>query len=86
MESASGADGDENFRREGMRAYRSFHADDGVLNELIQESRIAERVALNACRSFIDALRNDDPATRRIMERIAKIEEQSDVTDGPCSK
>jgi hypothetical protein len=86
MESAPGTDGDENFRMEGIRAHRFSRTRDSVLNELIRESRIAERVALDTCRVFISTLRNDDRATRRIMERIAQIEKQSDAMDGSYPK
>jgi bacterioferritin len=46
------------------------------LNDMIRENLIAERVAIDTYRAFIDYLKDDDPTTRRIMEKILEMEEE----------
>ncbi len=67
-------DDDENFRMAGARASHAIRLMRDILAELNTECRISEQVAHHACHEFLTRLKNDDPATRRIMEKIAQID------------
>ncbi len=43
---------------------------------MIRENLIAERVAIDTYRAFIEYLKDNDPTTRRIMEKILEMEEE----------
>jgi bacterioferritin len=43
---------------------------------MIQEDLVAERIAIDSYRDFIQYLGDQDPTTRRMMEEILAVEEQ----------
>lgn len=58
---------------------RRSHAEYVVAPELadmVQENLVAERIAIDCYRHFIEVVRNDDPTTRRMLEGILSVEEQ----------
>jgi bacterioferritin len=70
-------DGEPNFAPEGLQTRSHVEYMPGTdLNDMIQENLIAERVAIDTYRAFINYLKDDDPTTRRIMEKILEMEEE----------
>jgi bacterioferritin len=47
-----------------------------TLLDMIKEDLVAERIAIDSYREFIQYLGNDDPTTRRMMEGILAMEEE----------
>jgi bacterioferritin len=47
-----------------------------TLASMIRENLVAERIAIDSYREIIQYLGNDDPTTRRMLERILSVEEQ----------
>lgn len=70
-------DGEPDFAPEGLhtRSHVAYMAGTD-LNDMIRENLIAERVAIDTYRAFIEYLKDDDPTTRRIMEKILEMEEE----------
>jgi bacterioferritin len=69
-------DGEPNFSPEGLHTRSHVEYMPGTtLQDMIQENLIAERVAIETYRAFVEYLKDDDPTTRRIMERILEMEE-----------
>jgi bacterioferritin len=70
-------DGEPNFSPEGLQTRSHVAYMEGTtLNDMIRENLIAERVAIDTYRAFINYLQGDDPTTRRIMEKILEMEEE----------
>lgn len=46
------------------------------LQRMIEENLVAERVAIDIYREFIQYLGNDDPTTRKVIEEILAVEEE----------
>jgi len=61
--------------------YRTF--DDGDLEGMLRENLVAERVVIQGYQEIIRWLGDDDPTTRRILERILEQEEEhaDDLSD-----
>lgn len=47
-----------------------------TLSDMIRENLVAERVAIDSYRHFIQFLRDQDPTTRRMLESILAVEEE----------
>ena len=43
---------------------------------LLRENLVAERIAIDSSREFINYLRDQDPTTRRLLESILAMEEE----------
>ncbi len=46
------------------------------LKDMIRENLVAERIAIESYRAFIQYIGNDDPTTRSMLETILKMEEE----------
>ena len=70
-------DGEPNFDPEGL-ATRSHaeYAPGTSLLDMIKEDLIAERVAIQSYTEMIRYIGEDDPTTRRMLERILAVEEE----------
>jgi len=92
--------GEPDFSPQGL-ADRSHaeYVEGSTLTGMIQEDLVAERVAIDSYRDFIQYLGDDDPTTRRMLESILAMEEQhadeladllhdapSHISAGPKSK
>ncbi len=70
-------DGQPDFSPEGLHTRSHVAYMEGTdLNDMIRENLIAERVAIDTYRAFIEYLKDNDPTTRRIMEKILEMEEE----------
>jgi bacterioferritin len=72
--------GEPNFNPEGltMRSH-SEYAEGKTLLDMVREDLVAERIAVESYTEIIHYLGNDDPTTRRMIEKImAKEEEHAD--------
>jgi bacterioferritin len=69
--------GAPNFNPEGLlsRSYAEYVEGETLL-DMIKEDLVAERIAIDSYREFIEYLGNDDPTTRRMMEGILAMEEE----------
>ena len=69
--------GEPNFNPEGLlsRSHAEYVEGDTLL-DMIKEDLVAERIAIDSYRDFIQYLGNDDPTTRRMMEGILAMEEE----------
>jgi bacterioferritin len=47
-----------------------------TLTDMIREDLVAERIAIDSYRGFIQYLGDKDPTTRRLLESILAVEEQ----------
>ena len=47
-----------------------------TLSDMIRENLVAERIAIDSYRHFIEYLRDQDPTTRRMLEFILAVEEE----------
>lgn len=52
------------------------YVEGSTLPNMIRENLVAERIAIDSYRQFIEYLRDDDPTTRRMLEGILAMEEQ----------
>jgi bacterioferritin len=52
------------------------HSEGTDLASMIREDLVAEWVAIESCSAIIRWLREDDPASRKLLEEILKIEEE----------
>jgi bacterioferritin len=69
--------GEPDFSPDGLA--RRSHAEyvEGVtLQDMIKEDLIAERIAIESYRGFIQYLDDKDPTTRRLLESILAVEEE----------
>jgi bacterioferritin len=68
--------GEPNFSPEGLntRSHVEFTVSK-TLGEMIRENLIAERIAIDSYRDFIQYLGNDDPTTSRMLKEILAMEE-----------
>lgn len=66
-----------NFNPAGL-ATRSHaeYAEAAKVQDMIREDLVAERIAIETYSDIVRWLENDDPTTRRLMERILEVEEQ----------
>src|SRR6266513_4028986 len=72
--------GEPNFNPEGLatRSHSQYVAGKSLL-DMVREDLVAERIAVESYNEIIRYLGNDDPTTRRAMEKIlAKEEEHAD--------
>jgi bacterioferritin len=69
--------GEPNFNPEGLlsRSHAEYVEGETLL-DMIKEDLVAERIAIDSYRDFIQYLGNDDPTTRRMMEGILAMEEE----------
>jgi bacterioferritin len=69
--------GEPNFSPEGLTARSHAEYVEGVtLADMIREDLVAERIAIDSYRDFIQYLGDRDPTTRRLMEEILAVEEE----------
>ncbi|MBS0274788.1 MAG: ferritin-like domain-containing protein [Proteobacteria bacterium] len=70
--------GKPNFNPEGilLRSASEYGKQDLNLVEMIKENLVAERIAVDHYRELIRYFGNDDPATRRMIEGILRVEEE----------
>jgi bacterioferritin len=70
-------DGEPNFNPEGLatRSHSEYVAGDSLL-EMIREDLVAERIAIESYSEIIRYLGDNDPTSRRLMEKILAKEEQ----------
>ena len=69
--------GEPNFNPEGLlsRSHAEY-VEGNTLVEMIKEDLVAERIAIDSYREFVNYLGADDPTTRRMMEEILAVEEE----------
>src|ERR1700737_5524152 len=69
--------GAPNFNPEGLlsRSHAEYVEGETLL-DMIKEDLVAERIAIDSYREFIQYLGNDDPTTRRMLEGILASEEE----------
>ena len=69
--------GQPNFSPEGLVSRSHAEYVEGVtLSDMIREDLVAERVAIDSYRDFIQYLADQDPTTRRLLETILAVEEE----------
>jgi bacterioferritin len=69
--------GEPNFSPEGLVSRSHAEYVEGVtLSDMIKEDLVAERVAIDSYRDFIQYLGNQDPTTTRLLESILAVEEE----------
>jgi len=69
--------GEPNFSPEGLVARSHAEYVEGTtLSDMIKEDLVAERIAIDSYRDFIQYLGDHDPTTRRLMEEILAVEEE----------
>ncbi|MGB9151349.1 MAG: ferritin-like domain-containing protein [Burkholderiales bacterium] len=69
--------GEPNFSPDGLSARSHAEYVEGTtLADMIKEDLVAERIAIDSYRDFIDLLDNKDPTTRRMLESILAMEEE----------
>lgn len=69
--------GEPDFNPDGLsqRSHAQYHAGT-ELQDMIREDLIAERIAIDSYRDFIQFLGSADPTTRRMLEEILASEEE----------
>jgi bacterioferritin len=69
--------GEPNFSPDGM-AMRSHseYVEGTNLRDMLKEDLVAERVAIDSYREMVEFIGEDDPTTRRLLERILAVEEE----------
>jgi len=69
--------GAPNFSPEGMltRSHSDYVEGDDLV-DMIKENLVAERIAIDSYRDFIQYLGDKDPTTRRMLEEIMAVEEE----------
>jgi bacterioferritin len=76
--------GEPNFNPEGMatRSHSEYKEGSDMI-DMIREDLIAERVAIESYREIIRFFGENDPTSRRLMERILAVEEEhaNDMAD-----
>ena len=69
--------GEPNFAPDTLKARSHAEYIEGTtLADMIKENLIAERIAIDSYRNFIQFLGDQDPTTRRLLETILAMEEQ----------
>jgi bacterioferritin len=69
--------GEPNFSPEGLVSRSHAEYVEGVtLSDMIREDLVAERIAIDSYRDFIQYLADQDPTTRRLLETILAVEEE----------
>jgi bacterioferritin len=69
--------GEPNFSPEGLVARsHAEYVEGSTLSDMIKEDLVAERIAIDSYRDFIQYLGDQDPTTRRLMEGILAMEEE----------
>jgi bacterioferritin len=69
--------GEPDFSPNGLAARSHAEYVAGTtLTDMIREDLVAERIAIDSYRSFIQYLGDKDPTTRRLLETILTVEEQ----------
>jgi bacterioferritin len=76
--------GEPNYNPEGLagRSQTEYDPSLGIV-KMMQEDLVAERVAIESYSEIVRWLGNDDPTTRRLMEKILEMEEEhaNDLSD-----
>lgn len=69
--------GEPNFSPDGLssRSHAQYMPGDSLVS-MIKEDLIAERIAIESYREFINYLGNDDPTTQRMIKEILAMEEE----------
>jgi len=69
--------GEPNFSPQGLigRSHAEY-VEGATLLDMIKENLVAERIAIDSYREFIQYLNGKDPTTRRLLESILAVEEQ----------
>lgn len=69
--------GEPNFNPDGLlnRSHAEY-VEGNTLIDMIKEDLVAERIAIDSYREFIEYLGNNDSTTRRMMEEILAMEEE----------
>ena len=69
--------GEPNFSPEGLvnRSHAEY-VEGTTLSDMIKEDLVAERIAIDSYRDFIQYLGDQDPTTRRMLEGILAVEEE----------
>lgn len=69
--------GAPNFSPEGLTSRsHAEYVEGSTLLDMIRENLVAERIAIDSYREFIQFLDEDDPTTRRLLESILAMEEE----------
>ena len=69
--------GEPNFSPDGLVARsHAEYVEGSTLSDMIKEDLVAERIAIDSYRDFIQYLGDQDPTTRRLMEGILAVEEE----------
>jgi bacterioferritin len=69
--------GEPNFSPDGLSSRSHAEYVEGAsLADMIKEDLVAERIAIDSYRDFIQYLDNKDPTTRRMLESILAVEEE----------
>jgi len=69
--------GEPNFSPDGLTSRSHAEYIEGTtLSDMIRENLVAERIAIDSYRDFIQYLGEKDPTTRRLMESILAVEEE----------
>ncbi len=69
--------GEPNFSPEGLTSRsHAEYVEGATLLDMVKEDLIAERIAIDSYRDFIQYLDDQDPTTRRMLESILAMEEQ----------
>jgi bacterioferritin len=69
--------GEPDFSPDGLtRRSHAEYVEGATLTEMIKEDLVAERIAIDSYRAFIQYLGDKDPTTRRLLESILAVEEQ----------
>jgi bacterioferritin len=76
--------GEPDFNPEGLasRSHSEYREGDGMI-DMIRENLVAERIAIESYREMIRFFGENDPTTRRMMEKILAVEEEhaNDMVD-----
>lgn len=76
--------GEPDFSPEDLMARSHAEYVEGVtLEDMIKENLVAERIAIDSYREFIQYLGNQDPTTQRLLESVLAVEEEhaDDLSD-----
>ena len=69
--------GEPDFSPESLtRRSHAEYVEGTSLFEMIKENIVAERIAIDSYRSFIQYLQDNDPTTKRLLESILAVEEE----------
>ncbi len=69
--------GEPDFSPDGLtRRSHAEYVEGATLTDMIKEDLVAERIAIDSYRGFIQYLGDKDPTTRRLLESILAVEEQ----------